>query len=135
MLKRPSTSLWTGFTLLELMIVVVVVGLLASIAYPNYATLREKTLDKEAISALVLIRNSERMFFSHLEAFYPTPTGTQANINHINGNLSLDLSANNWAFSVTTTSATAFTARAVRGGRTWSVTNAAGQPGCAGACL
>jgi len=124
-----------GFTLVELMIVVVLVGLLATMAYPNYVTTREKALDKEAIAGLMLIRNSERQFFSRLESFYPTPIGTQGCATFINGNLSLALNANFWAYSVTTTSATAFTARAVRGGRTWSITNAVGDPTCAGTCL
>ena len=132
---RKTGKSYFGFTLIELMIVVIVVGILASMAYPNFQATREKALDKEALSALVLIRNSERMFFSRLEAFYPTPVGVQNNLAFINGNLSLDLNANIWAYAVGTTSATTFTAVAVRGTRTWSINNTANRPTCTGACF
>jgi len=132
---REQERTW-GFTLIELLIVVVIVGILATVAYPSYVATREKTLDREAISALILIRNSERMFFSRLETFYPpSPFGAQTCLTHINGNLSLDLDARNWAYQVITSSPTVFTARAVRGTRTWSITNTANQPTCAGACF
>ncbi len=135
MRERESVFRRTGFTLVELMIVVVVVGILATIAYPNYVTTREKALDREAISALMLIRNSERMFFSRSESFYPSPAGTQSNIVSINGNLTLDLNENIWDYAIITASPTLFTASATRGGRIWAITNTAAQPTCTGACL
>ncbi len=135
MYERGFVAREAGFTLIELMIVVIVVGILATMAYPNYVTTREKALDKEATSSLLLIRNSERMFFSRIESFYPAPAGTQGNIALINGNLTLDLNERVWDYTVGTSSPTAFTATAVRSGRTWTITNTAAQPACTGTCL
>jgi len=132
---RHRKRLIAGFTLIELMIVVVIVGILATMAYPNYVATRERSLDKEAISGLMLIRNSERMFFSRLDRFWPTPAGFQTSIAFINGNLTLDMNERIWDYSVTSVGTTVFTGRAVRAGRTWSITNTGGDPVCAGACL
>ena len=57
-----------GVTLLELMIVVVIIGILAAIAYPNYRTYIERAKRPEAISALLQIAtNQEKRYIqSHV---------------------------------------------------------------------
>lgn len=52
-----------GFTLLELGIVVVIVGILATLALPALLTARKSANEAQAISALRSITNAQEMFY------------------------------------------------------------------------
>ena len=52
-----------SFTLIELIIVVMIVGILASIAVPAILNLQEKAILSEAISAMGAIRSAERTYY------------------------------------------------------------------------
>jgi type IV pilus assembly protein PilA len=60
MSKRITGS---GFTLVELMVVIAIIGILATIAIPQYASFRQKSYNSAAISDL---RNVK----TNLEAYY-----------------------------------------------------------------
>lgn len=91
-----------GFTLQELIAVVVIVGILAVLGITQFGGYREKALDKEAAANLKLIRSAERIHRMEMTRYYPT-AGSVSNITQINNNLKLDLpggTTRNWNYGV-----------------------------------
>ena len=60
-MKRASSN---GFTLIEMMIVVVIIGVLASIAYPAYNRYSTQTRRSDAKIALTQAASSQERFYS-----------------------------------------------------------------------
>jgi len=63
-----------GFTLVELMIVVAIIGILAAIAIPNFLQFRMKAKTSEAKSNLGAIRSTEVAYFAEWN-FYVASSG------------------------------------------------------------
>ena len=81
-----------GFTLLELIVVIIIIGVFATISITHYGSTKETVLDKEAISNLKLIRQAERMYNVETTNYYPVQAiGTVSDIGTINTGLSLML--------------------------------------------
>ena len=59
-----------GFTLIELMIVVAIIGILAAIAIPNFMTFRLKAKTSEAKSNLGSIRTCEEAYKAEKDVYY-----------------------------------------------------------------
>ena len=125
-----------GFTLIEIMVVVIIIGILAGLAIPNYVNTREKAFDKEAISGLKLIRAANRQYYAANDKYFPA-SGTTVGLAAINGNLAIALTGTSWTYSLTCFGGGGINATAVRNGnRTWWVTNDSAEPACTGAgCL
>lgn len=58
-----------GFTLIELLIVVAIIGVLASIAIPQFLTYQRKALNAQAISDLKNVKTSLEAFFQDIQHY------------------------------------------------------------------
>jgi len=80
MMQRPSASRYRGFTLLEVMITVAIVGILAAIAVPSYSEYITRSRINEATNALADYRNRmEKYYLDHRS--YETAGGACAMAN------------------------------------------------------
>lgn len=59
----------SGFTLIELMVVVGIIGILVSIAGPQFAKYRSKTLQSEAKLALSAVYSLEKAFYTEYGSY------------------------------------------------------------------
>ena len=102
-----------GFTLFELLIVVIIIGILATLAIPHYTLSRERVFGREAIANLKMIGAAERMYRMELtpDAFVACSCGCAGtgagccnnNPNGCNFLLKLSLNTDNWTYAVTVT--------------------------------
>jgi len=122
-----------SFTLIELMVVVIIVGILAGIIVPNHMRAREKAMDKQAKVILSLIRAAERNYKMETGNYVTSGSTPGA----INSALNLDIADDgNWAYSLSNTNS--FTATMTRNkggfGRTWTITANMVNATCSGNC-
>lgn len=61
---QSSADLSHGFTLIELMITVAIVGILAAIAYPSYTQYVERARRQEAIAVMLEVQQFAERFFT-----------------------------------------------------------------------
>lgn len=96
-----------GFTLTELLIVVVIIGVLATLALPMLVKTIEKAKVGEAISNLNLIRTGQKIYFLEYSTF--SPGVTDLNIEDPN-----DPSSRYFDYTIESADSSDFTGRAQR---------------------
>ncbi|MDP2920860.1 MAG: prepilin-type N-terminal cleavage/methylation domain-containing protein [Candidatus Omnitrophota bacterium] len=96
-----------GFTLVEVLIVVIILGILASIGIPQFAASIEKAKGGEARAGLGHIQTGEKVYFAEQETYV-----TNAAV------LDISLSQKYWTFAVSVPDSTHYTAIATRLGGT-----------------
>jgi len=113
--KRKSK----GFTLLELMVVLTVVGILAAIAYPSYLSQARKSKRVVAKSALLDLANREEQYYfvtrgyGTISQIYNLAGGTTTIYLDKNGTVSTTSNANSiYSVTVPAASSAAFTLNA-----------------------
>ena len=94
-----------AFTLIELIVVLIIIGILATLAFPQLSKTKEHALGKEAIANLKLITAAEKIYRMEASAYYPIPAGSESNITNINNYLKLSATEANWDYSITSTGA------------------------------
>jgi len=126
-----------SFTLVELIIVVVIIGILVTFAAPQFRITKERTLDKEAKANIKLIQAAERIYNMELGYHFPLvgspidPTNTS----QINEYLKLSLPTSGaWNYSTDSTGL-AVACRKPNCDRHWNVWINDEEPTCYGVCL
>lgn len=112
-----------AFTLMELIIVLIIIGILSTLGIAYFDPMRESALDNEARANLRLIIAAERTLRMETNAFYASASPHETNIN-TNLRLLLPAQANrNWNYVTTVIAASGQAcAQATRNGagaRTW----------------
>jgi prepilin-type N-terminal cleavage/methylation domain-containing protein len=110
-----------GFTLIELIIVVIIIGILAAVAVPQYLKAVERAKMATAISNLRILADAQKVYRAR-EDVYAT---TAANLKNSDVDIDEVLAQNgkDFTFSVAAAAATTFTVQAAR---------TAGKGPCAG---
>lgn len=116
-LKKRFLSL-TGFNLLELILVVIILTILAGLMFPRYQRTMERAKDHEAITMLKAIKAGEKIYYLQYRRYWPNPDANTTNIKAIEENLGVSLTDKNWQIFVgssrTVTGAPDFGAGATR---------------------
>ena len=141
-MKNKGTPLYArAFTLTELMIVVVIVGVIAGFAIPNYTRAVERAHLRDAVVQLTTVHAANQIYRAENEKYWPLVSGQD--LAAINAALSLSIIANGMTYTCGGVLAgTSFTCTAVRdppaASFTVTVTEApvsSSNPSCtAGAC-
>ncbi len=87
-------------TLLEILTVIIIIGILVALALPNFGTMKERALDREAKANLKLIQAAEKIYRMEVGRYFPVDGSTESAINNINTNLRLSLTERNWDYTV-----------------------------------
>lgn len=114
-----------GVTLIEIIIVVVIIGILATLAIVRYGPSREDIFNREAQENLRLIQAAEKLYRVRSVNIYYTSTGVTPadHIAAINTYLKLDLSTvNNRIWNYTTDLNGCVQAIRTSDGRVWRMT-------------
>lgn len=99
----------SGFTLVELIIVVIVIGILAAVGMPQYTKAIEKARGAEASAGLQNIHQGEKIYYASNETYLPAGTAGTADTNGLStgsnsdqSKLDINLPQTGWNFQVTT---------------------------------
>lgn len=110
-----------GFTLMELMVVVVIMGVIAAFAIPNYSKSVQKAHERDMQAQLTSIHAASQLYRSYAGGYWDS--GGVADLAAINSNLSISIIANGATYTYSGNT-TIFIATAIWQGCTMRVSEA-----------
>lgn len=113
---RQNSKQQAGFTLVEIMIVVSIIGILASIAFPKWEMFIARSKQAEAKMNLSQIYSLEQSYFAENDEYAAVPSGSHCVGNNQKSNnigFYIDCEKSRYLYEVTVTDKTAFVAKAV----------------------
>jgi len=130
-----------GFTLVELIVVIIVVGVIAGLAIPRYSRGIEQSYENDATLQLKAIHSTNKIRFIRTGQYWPV-NQVNMDLGEINNNLGLSIIANNVTYECDgVVSGLEYTCTAVRNGAlgtfTLTLTESdlsATNPVCTGSC-
>jgi len=128
-----------SFTLIELVVVLVIMGVLATLGIAPYNMYRENALDREAEGNLALIIAAEKVYRMEQQAFYTSPTDSEADLNN-KLRLFLSVTNMNWRYftrknDVVVPPVCCAQATRVSTGKTWRLCSSETEPSSGGTCV
>ena len=111
-----------GFTLVELMAVVVIIGILAAIAIPNYMGQQDKAIDAAAMAQLRTAATSQQLYYVEQNAYAGTATELEA----------YGFRQGEQEVTVVAADASSYCMEAPGGGATFRITQDTGRPEAGG---
>jgi prepilin-type N-terminal cleavage/methylation domain-containing protein len=109
----------SGFTLVELMVVAIIVAILAAVAIPLMSGNTKRAVGTEAETALSMIRTQLRVMYAETGKYNLTPGNvtltTSSSITNIPGVIASDVNGRYWAsscYTINAIDATSFTLKA-----------------------
>jgi len=81
-----------GFSLVEVVVVIIIIGILGALALPGFGVTKERTLDKEAKANLRLIQAAQKIYRMEMGFYFP-PTTSSSDVSAINAGLKVRLPA------------------------------------------
>jgi type IV pilus assembly protein PilA len=113
-----------SFTLVEILVVIIIIGILSGLALPQFGVSKERTLDREAKVNLLSLQEAEATYKMENGTYYPAIGTTKNVIRDINANLKVSLpgSGTNWTYTLVNIAVENVQATRVgAGGRTWTI--------------
>lgn len=90
-----------GFTLVELIIVVIVIGILAAVGMPQYSKAIERARGAESSAGLQNIQQAEKIYFANQETYLAVGTDADGLTAAQQKTLDINLPQTGWKFYVT----------------------------------
>ncbi len=120
------------FTLVELMVVVVIIGIMATLAVPSFAKYKERVYDKEAKALLAQFLSAQKKYMlqENISNFYACNTSDCDSY----FNLELVFNQGNWVVSASN-DLLQLQRYAGNNPRVWRIELGSEEPVCSGTCL
>lgn len=104
-LARPGRHESSGFTLIEMLIVVAIIGILSAIAYPSFMDSLRKSRRTDAVSALTRVQHAQERWRANNATYSAALDATGLNVSTVSPD-------GHYSLAITNNTATTYTAKA-----------------------